>query len=479
MAGGGLSDRFDVVVVGGGPGGYVAAIRAAQLGLETACVDAFLDEEGRPALGGTCLNVGCIPSKALLDSSLHYWRLRHRLAEHGIRVRGVELDLAAMQARKREVVRGLTRGIELLFAKHGITWIQGRGRLQAPGEVAVVPHGDAGGPPRVLRAAHVILATGSVPAALPEAPFDGERIVDSTGALALEEVPRRLVVVGGGVVGLELGSLWARLGARVTVLVRGERLLGRLEPELAREARRQLEAQGLAFRFRTRVLEARVTRRQVALRVEGPEGEARLQADRVLVAVGRRPNSEGLAAQEAGLALDEGGHVVVDELGRTNLPHVWAVGDLTRGPQLAHRASEQGIAVAERIAGLAGRVDPAVPAVIYTWPEIAWVGRTSAELEAAGVDFRAGLFPFAANGRARAAGEAEGLVKILAERRTDRILGVHLIGPHAGELVAEAACAMALGASAEDLARTVHAHPTLAEAVKEAALAVDGRPIHR
>jgi dihydrolipoyl dehydrogenase len=470
-------DRFDAVVIGGGPGGYVAAIRCAQLGLLTACVDDWRTEEGKPALGGTCLNVGCIPSKALLDSSHYYHQLQHGLSNHGIKVQGVQLDIAAVQARKTKVVRMLTGGIEALFLKHKITWLQGRGRLLEKNQVEIQHH-DGGR--AVVDGKHIILATGSTPMPLADAPFDGERIVDSSGALAFKEVPKRLAVIGGGVIALELGSVWRRLGAEVTILNRGDTLLGRVEEDLAKEAQRQFTAQGLDIRLSAKLAKLVINKKQVTLHYQDARGEQSLKVDRVLVATGRRPCTQGLNAEEVGLALDEHGFIVVDEVCRTNLPGIYAVGDVVRGPMLAHKASEEGIAVAERIAGQASRVNyETIPSVIYTWPEIAWVGKTSQQLRAGNTDFRAGVFPFTANGRAHAMGDAVGLVKILSDSKTDRILGAHIIGPYASELIGQMVTAMEFGGAAEDIARTVHAHPTLSEAIHEAALAVGGRALHR
>jgi len=470
-------DQYDVVVIGGGPGGYVAAIRCAQLGLHTACVDDWRTPDGKPALGGTCLNVGCIPSKALLDSSHYYHHLRHGLAAHGITAENVKLDVGVMQARKENVVRTLTGGIETLFLKHKIAWLQGRGALR--GTSRVVVRGRDGGEQEIA-AKHIIIATGSLPMALPDVPFDDERIVDSAGALAFREVPGRLAVVGGGVIGLELGSVWRRLGAEVSILNRGATLLGRIEEELAKEAHRQLTLQGMDIRLGAKVGKVTVAGKHVSLTYGDGQGEHELRADRLLVATGRRPNTEGLHAEAAGLKLDEHGFIVVDEHCHTSVPGVYAIGDVVRGAMLAHKASEEGVAVAERIAGQASQVNyETIPWVIYTWPEIAWVGRTSRQLREGNVDFRAGTFPFAGNGRAHAMGEPSGLVKILSDGKTDRVLGVHIIGPYASELISEAVTVMEFGGAAEDIARTVHAHPTLSEAVHEAALAVAGRALHR
>ncbi len=477
-------DNYDVVVIGGGPGGYVAAIRCAQLGLRTACVDNWRNKQGKPALGGTCLNTGCIPSKALLDSSHHYHRLQHELAAHGIKVNGATMDVPAMIARKDGIVHTLTDGIALLFAKHKIDWLQGHGRLLGNNQVEIIPQDAAGKRDEknshTVAAKNIIIATGSVSVPHPLAPADGNLIVDSTGALEFAETPKRLGVIGAGVIALELGSVWHRLGAQVAVLARGNAFLPRVEEQLAAEAHRLFTAQGLNIRLGTQIKHVRTNKKQVTLVYEDKEGEHKHVFDRLLVATGRQPNTAGLNAEGAGLKLDEHGFIAVDAQCRTNLPGVYAIGDVVRGPMLAHKASDEGIAVAEQIAGQHGEVNYAtIPWVIYTSPEIAWVGKTSQELRKAGVDFREGMFPFSANGRARALGEAHGMVKILADARTDRILGAHILGPQASEMIAEAVTAMEFHASAEDIARTTHAHPTLSEAFREAALAVDRRAIHR
>ena len=469
-------DNFDVLVIGAGPGGYVAAIRAAQLGLNTACVDAWLDARGKPALGGTCLNVGCIPSKALLDSSHHYHNVRHLLPAHGIEAGDVKLDLRKMLARKDKVVRTLTRGVAGLLRKNKVESVAGRAALAGGGKVEVTPHGD--GERRTLAARNIILATGSVPVRIPVAEVDGDRIVDNEGALAFSEVPRRLGIIGAGVIGLELGSVWARLGSEVTILEALDDFLPAADRRIAGEALKVLRRQGLDIRLGARVTGARSHDAGVAVGYDDAEGSHECEFDRLVVAVGRRANTEGLDAAAAGVELDDHGRIVVDEQCRTTAGGIWAVGDAVAGPMLAHKASEEGVAVAERIAGHAAHVDHAIiPWVIYTHPEIAWVGRTAAELDAAGVEHREGAFPFAASGRAQGSGETEGVIKVIADAATDRILGVHVLAANASELIAEAVVAMAFDASAEDIARTIHAHPTLAEAMHEAALAVDGRPI--
>ena len=466
---------FDVAVIGAGPGGYVAAIRCAQLDLRTVCIDKWTDARGRPALGGTCLNVGCIPSKALLDSSHHFHNLAHLLPGHGIAVDGARIDVAAMQARKDKVVSSLRRGVAGLLKKNRVELVTGAARLTADGAVDV-----AGSAPRSIRARHIILATGSVPVAIEAAPTDGERVVDSEGALAFAETPPRLAVIGAGVIGLELGSVWSRLGSEVVLLEALEDFLPTADREVAKQALRILRRQGLDIRLGQRVTGCEPGAEAVAVHYEDADGAHRIEVDRLVVAVGRRPVTEGLGLDEAGIDRDERGFVRVDESGRTSRENVWAVGDCTAGPMLAHRASEDGVAVAERIAGGKNRIDHrTVPWVIYTHPEIAWVGRTGAELDAAGIAWRSGKFPFAASGRAIAAGETQGFVKVVTDDTTDEILGVHVLGAQASELIAEAVTAMEFRGSAEDLARTIHAHPTLAEGLHEAALAVDERAIHQ
>ena len=458
--------EFDVVIIGAGPGGYVAAIRAAQLGLTVACV------EREPALGGTCVRVGCIPSKALLESSERYLEARTHLADHGVKVGSVELDLAAMHARKDAVVKANTDGVAYLFKKHKIERVHGTGRLGVPGEVVV----DTAEGERRLQAKHVVLATGSRVAELRGVEVDGDRIGTSTEALTWGEVPEHLVVIGAGVIGLELGSVWGRLGAKVTVLEYLDHILPGMDAEIAKEARKVFGKQGMDIRTGVRVTGATVKGDKVTISAEGADD---VVADRVLVATGRKPNSEGLGLEEAGVQVDGQGRVVVDERFATSAEGVYAIGDLIHGPMLAHKAEEDGVALAELLATGHGHVDYGlVPSVVYTDPEIASVGRTEEELAAQGIPVRKGVFPFAANGRARAMARTDGKVKILAHADTDRVLGVHVIGPRAGDLIAEAVAAMAFHASSEDVARVVHAHPTLAEVVKEAALAVDGRALH-
>jgi dihydrolipoamide dehydrogenase len=464
--------QFDLIVIGAGPGGYVAAIRAAQLGMRVACV-----EKGG-TLGGTCLNVGCIPSKALLDSSELYLQAREKLAAHGVGVGKVELDLGQMMGRKDKVVKELTSGVAGLFKKNKIERFQGTARLASPTEVEVSPNGK--GAPQTLRGARILIATGSEAIPLPGAPFDGKHIISSTEALALKAVPKHLIVIGGGVIGLELGSVWRRLGAEVTVIEMLPTLLAGLDAQINRLAQRTLARQGLQFHLETRVTAIEPKGKQVNVSGENGRGEPlNLKGDAVLVAIGRRPFAEGLGARELGVAFDEQGRIAVDEHYRTSVASVYAIGDVIAGPMLAHKASEEGIAAVERMAGLPGHVNyEAIPWIVYTWPEIAWVGRGEEELKEAGVEYRVGTYPFQATPRAKAMGETEGMVKVIADARTDRLLGVFVFGPRASDVIAEAAIAFEFGASAEDLARSVHAHPTLSEAVKEASLGVDGRSIH-
>lgn len=457
---------FDLIVIGAGPGGYVAAIRGAQLGLNVACV------EKEPALGGTCLRVGCIPSKALLESSELFVQARQRFAAHGIKCADVTLELPTMLQRKDRVVSTLTKGVEGLFKKNKITRYAGCARLNGAGKVNITSQRETVD----LDAKHIVIATGSVPTSLPGVPFDGDRITTSTEALSYPEVPRHLIVIGAGYIGMELGSVWNRLGAQVTVLEFLDRILAGMDSELGQEARKLFEKQGITFRLNTRVAKAFVKGKETIVECEGSEP---LFGDRVLVAVGRKPNTENLALDSAGIQLDERSRIPVDEHFRTSAQGIYAIGDVIRGPMLAHKAEEEGVACVEQIVNGYGHVNyDTIPGVVYTDPEIATVGKTEDELEKAQVPYRKGLFPFRANGRALALGQLEGKIKILAHRETDRILGVHIIGPRAGDLIAEAVTAMTFGASSEDLARTCHAHPTLPEALKEAALAVDGRAIH-
>ncbi|MFV0275795.1 MAG: dihydrolipoyl dehydrogenase [Parahaliea sp.] len=471
-----MADKYDVVVIGSGPAGYVAAIKAAQLGMNTACVEQWLDDKGSVKLGGTCLNVGCIPSKALLDSSHKYVDARDHFAEHGIGVSKPKLDVPAMIARKDKIVGQLTGGVAQLFKHNGVTPITGRGKVLAGAKVEVT---DAKGQVSVLDAGSVIIAAGSVPVAIPPAPVDGEHIVDSTGALEFTAVPKRLGVIGAGVIGLELGSVWGRLGAEVVVLEALDEFLPMMDAQIAKEAGKILKKQGLDIRLGTRVTKAEVKRGKVEVTYSNSEGEHSESFDKLIVAVGRRPRSEELLASDSGVSLDERGFIYVDDYCATEAPNVYAVGDVVRGPMLAHKGSEEGVMVVERIAGKPMQVNyDCIPSVIYTHPEVAAVGKTEQQLKADGVDYKSGVFPFVANGRALAANEPDGMVKLLADARTDRILGCHIVGPSAADLVQQAVIAMEFGSSAEDLALTVFGHPTLSEALHEAALAVDGHAIH-
>ncbi|MBB2196734.1 dihydrolipoyl dehydrogenase [Gluconacetobacter sp. 1c LMG 22058] len=458
---------YDVIVIGAGPGGYVCAIRAAQLGFKVACV------EKRATLGGTCLNVGCIPSKALLQSSENFHAAGHDYAGHGILIDSVKLDLKRMMARKAEVVDANVKGVEFLFKKNKVTWLKGFGKLEGTGRITV------DGKP--VTAKHIVIASGSDSAGLPGVEVDEKVVVTSTGALELSAVPKKLVVIGGGVIGLELGSVWHRLGAEVTVVEYLDRLVPGTDGEIAKQFQRILTKQGLQFKLGHKVTKAEKTGKGVTLTVEPAAGGAAetLDADIVLLAIGRTAASKGMGLEEAGVALDKRGRVVTDAHYATNVPGVYAIGDVIAGPMLAHKAEDEGVAIAEILAGQAGHVNyDAIPGVVYTWPEVATVGRTEEELKGAGVAYKTGKFPFTANGRARAMGMTDGFVKVLADATTDKVLGVHIIGPGAGELIAEATLAMEFGASSEDIARTCHAHPTLSEAVKEAALDVEKRAIH-
>ena len=476
-----MANQFDVVVIGGGPGGYVAAIRAAQLGFKVACIDAWT-RNGRASLGGTCVNVGCIPSKALLQSSENYHLAEHEFAKHGIGIKGLAIDVAVMQKRKDGIVDQLTAGVQYLFKKNKITQMHGLGSFSAALEdgwqIRVAKH-DGG--TEDVTAAQVIVATGSVPRQLPGATIDNKLVCDNEGALALSTVPARLGVIGAGVIGLELGSVWQRLGAAVTVLEALPAFLGAADEQIAKEARKIFTRDGgLDIQLGVNISKVSAGKKGVVVDYADAEGKVlRATFDRLIVAIGRVPTTEGLNAEGVGLQLDARGFVVVDDHCKTNLPNVWAVGDVVRGPMLAHKAEEEGAAVAERIAGQHGHVNfNTVPWVIYTSPEIAWVGKTEQALRAEGVLYRAGTFPFSANGRAKALGDQRGLVKFLADAKTDRILGVHMIGPLVSELITEAVVAMEFGASSEDIARICHAHPSLTEVVHEAALAVDKRSIH-
>jgi dihydrolipoamide dehydrogenase len=472
-----MPDQFDVIVIGGGPAGYHAAIRAAQLGLKTACVDAWTGADGRAALGGTCLNVGCIPSKALLDSSKQFHNLTHSFKDHGISATNASIDVKAMVGRKEKIVKQFTGGVALLFKANKIASFLGSGKLLKDRNVEITaPDGSK----QTIAATNVILATGSVPIELPFAKFDGKRIVDNAGALALDAVPKKLGVIGAGVIGLELGSVWRRLGAEVTILEALPDFLGTADRDIARVAQREFAKQGLDIKLGARVSKAEIKGETVEVTYADAKGEQTIVVDQLLVAVGRRAFTKDLLGDGTGVKVDERGRIAVDEHCWTGVDGVWAVGDCVRGAMLAHKGFEEGMAVAELIAGKAGHVNyDTIPWVIYTEPEIAWAGKTEEELKSAGVPYKTGSFPFAAVGRAVAMNETAGQVKVIAHAETDRILGVHMVGPMVSELIAEAVVAMEFHGSAEDLARIVHAHPTLSEAVHEAALSVDKRAIHK
>ncbi|MBS3998035.1 MAG: dihydrolipoyl dehydrogenase [Hydrogenophaga sp.] len=478
-----MSQSFDVVVIGAGPGGYIAAIRAAQLGFKVACIDEWKNAAGGPAPGGTCTNVGCIPSKALLQSSEHFDHANHHFADHGISTGQVTMDVAKMIGRKDTVVKQNNDGILYLFKKNKVTFFHGRGAfakaVDGGYEVQV-----SGAKEETLTGKQVIIATGSNARALPGVPFDEETVLSNDGALRIGAVPKKMVLIGSGVIGLEMGSVWRRLGTDVTILEGLPTFLGAVDEQIAKEAKKAFDKQGLKIELGVKVGEVKTDKKgketQVSVAYTNAKGEAvTLEADKLIVSIGRVPNTIGLNAEAVGLQLDERGAIVVDGDCKTNLPGVWAVGDVVRGPMLAHKAEEEGVAVAERIAGQHGHVNfNTIPWVIYTSPEIAWVGRTEQQLKADGVAYKAGTFPFLANGRARALGDTTGMVKFLADAKTDEILGVHIVGPMASELIAEAVVAMEFKASAEDIARICHAHPSLSEATKEAALAVDKRTLN-
>ena len=473
-----MAKNFDVVVIGGGPGGYVAAIRAAQLGMSVACIDEWKNDKGGPALGGTCTNVGCIPSKAMLQSAEHFEHAHHGLAEHGVEIKGLKLNLAQMLARKDGVVKQNNDGIQYLFKKNKVTFLHGRGSFVKAGadgyEIAVsAPANES------VVGKHIIVATGSNPRALPNAPFDEKLILSNTGALAIDAVPKKLGVIGAGVIGLEMGSVWRRLGAEVTILEALPTFLGAADEQVAKEAHKLFVKQGLTIEMGVKIGDIKAGKEVSVNYADAAGKEHKATFDKLIVSIGRVPNTTGLNPEAVGLKLDERGFIVVDDHCKSSLPNVWAVGDVVRGPMLAHKSEEEGVAVAERIAGQHGHVNfNTIPWVIYTTPEIAWVGRTEQQLKADGVAYKAGSFPFLANGRARALGDTNGMVKMLADAKTDEILGVHIIGPMASELIAEAVVAMEFRASSEDIARICHAHPSLSEATKEAALAVDKRALN-
>ena len=471
--------QFDVIVIGGGPGGYIAAIRAAQLGFNVACIDEWKNSKGGPAPGGTCTNVGCIPSKALLQSSEHYEHAGHSFADHGIKVSGLSLDIAKMLARKDQVVKQNNDGILYLFKKNKVTFFHGRASFvktdETGYELKVV-----GAAEESISGKHIIVATGSNARALPGTPFDEENILSNDGALRVGAVPKKLGLIGAGVIGLEMGSVWRRLGAEVTVLEGLPTFLGAVDEQIAKEAKKAFDKQGLKIELGVKVGEIKTGKKGVSIAYTTAKGEAQtLEVDKLIVSIGRVANTIGLNPEAVGLKLDERGAITVDDECKTNMPNVWAIGDVVRGPMLAHKAEEEGVAVAERMAGQHGHVNfNTIPWVIYTSPEIAWVGRTEQQLKADGVKYKAGTFPFLANGRARALGDTTGMVKFLADAVTDEILGVHMVGPQVSELIAEAVVAMEFKASAEDIARICHAHPSLSEATKEAALAVDKRTLN-
>ncbi|UCJ15608.1 dihydrolipoyl dehydrogenase [Pseudomonas sp. MM211] len=471
-----MSQKFDVVVIGAGPGGYVAAIKAAQLGLKTACIEKYQDKDGKIALGGTCLNVGCIPSKALLDSSWKYHEAHEGFAIHGIAAKSVTIDVPAMVGRKNSIIKNLTGGVAGLFKANGVTLLEGHGKLLAGKKVEVT---DKDGKTSVVEAENVILASGSRPIDIPPAPVDQDVIVDSTGALEFQSVPKRLGVIGAGVIGLELGSVWARLGAEVTVLEALDKFLPAADEAVAKEALKTLTKQGLQIKLGARVTGSEVKKKQVTVNYTDSEGEQKIVFDKLIVAVGRRPVTTDLLASDSGVDLDERGYIFVDDQCTTSVPGVYAIGDVVRGAMLAHKASEEGVMVAERIAGHKAQMNyDLIPSVIYTHPEIAWVGKTEQQLKSEGVAVNVGTFPFAASGRAMAANDTGGFVKVIADANTDRVLGVHVIGPSAAELVQQGAIGMEFGTSAEDLGMMVFSHPTLSEALHEAALAVNGGAIH-
>ncbi|BAV97787.1 dihydrolipoamide dehydrogenase [Lysobacter enzymogenes] len=472
-----MSEQFDVVVIGAGPAGYHAAIRAAQLGLKTACIDAALGKDGKPALGGTCLRVGCIPSKALLDSSRQFWNLQHLFGEHGISADNAKIDVATMVGRKDKIVKQFTGGIAMLFKANKITPYYGFGTLH-PGNIVKVKQHD--GSEVELKGTNVILAAGSDSIELPFAKFDGDKVVDNVGALDFTEVPKRLGVIGAGVIGLELGSVWKRLGSEVTILEALPDFLAAADAEVAKTAAKEFKKQGLDIKLGAKVSKAEIKGDEVHLTYNDGKADQQLVVDKLLVAVGRRAASKGLLADGTGVKLNERGQIEVDEHCHTGVDGVWAIGDCVRGPMLAHKGFEEGIAVAELIAGLPGHVNfDTIPWVIYTEPEIAWVGRTEQQLKAEGVPYKTGSFPFAAIGRAVAMGEPAGFVKVIAHAETDRVLGLHLVGVGVSELVHEGVLTMEFKGSADDLARICHAHPTLSEAIHDAAMAVDKRAIHK
>ncbi len=472
-----MSQEFDVVIIGGGPGGYVAAIRAAQLGLSTACVEMWTNDKGATVLGGTCLNVGCIPSKALLGSTHKFHEAKADFGVHGISTGEVTMDVPAMIGRKEDIVTKLTTGVAGLFKANGVTLIQGKGKLGKERNVTVTA---ADGSVSEIKAKNVILASGSVPVNIPPAPLTEDVILDNVGALNITETPKRLGIIGGGVIGLEMGTVWQRLGSEVVVYEAMDTFLGMADKDLAKEAGKLLKKQGLDIRLGTLVTGTEVNGKEVTVTSKNAAGEESSQTfDKLIVAVGRKPYTDGLLAEDCAVQMDERGFIHVNEQCATDAPGVYAIGDIVRGPMLAHKASEEGVMVADIIAGHKAQINyDCIPSVIYTHPEMAWVGKTEQELKAEGVAVKVGKFPFAASGRAMAANETDGFVKLIADAETDRVLGCHIIGPQASEIIAQAVIAMEFGSSSEDLALTVFAHPTLSEALHEAALAADGHAIH-
>ena len=471
-----MSETYDVIVIGAGPAGYVAAIRCAQLGLKTACVDDWKGMDGKPSLGGTCLNVGCIPSKALLDSSEQYYQLTHHFAQHGISAQNVKIDIATMLARKDKIVTTLTNGVKTLFDANKIITYHGRGRLVKPTQVEVSNASNT----KVLEGTNIILATGSSPIDIPVAKVDQKSILDSTGALSLKDVPKHLGVIGAGVIGLELGSVWRRLGSQVTILEAVDQFLPAADRQIAQDAQRVFKQQGLEIQLGCQVTGSKVQKSGVQVDYKNKDSEQTITVDRLIVAVGRKPNTKNLIGPGINIRQDSRGFIEVDEQCRTAISNIYAIGDSVRGPMLAHKGSEEGVMVAELIAGQSGHINyNVIPWVIYTWPEIAWTGRTEQQLKQDGIEYKVGMFPMGANGRALAMGETNGRIKILAAADDDEVLGIHAIGAYASELIAEAVVAMEFSAASEDIARIVHAHPTLSESTHEAALAVNKRAIHR
>ena len=471
-----MADKYDVIVIGAGPAGYVAAIRCAQLGLKTACVEKWINKNDKPALGGTCLNVGCIPSKALLESSEKFDESRHHMDEHGISLKNVDIDVPAMIARKDKIVAELTGGIEQLFKANGIDWLKGRGKILPEKHVEVTAQD---GSTSTHAAENIIIATGSVPFELSATPLHEGIVVDSAGALSWDSVPKRLLVIGAGVIGLELGSVWRRLGAEVIILEAQDTFLSMADQRIAKDAQRQFTAQGLDIRLSARVTSSEFKDGKVVVKYQDNDGEKEETVDRMIVAVGRRAFTENLCSDDVGLGFDERGLVHVNDECETNIPGIYAVGDVVRGPMLAHKGSEEGVMVAERIAGEHAHLNyDAIPSVIYTMPEIAWVGKTEEQLKSEGIKYNVGSFPFAASGRAKAMSQTAGMVRVLADKDTDRVLGVHICGPAASELIGQAVIVMEFEGTSEDIARTVFSHPTLSEAVHEAALAASNRAIH-